>query len=450
MSSDSTVLGVVLLIRHGDRQGFYQDPKTYTPSATSITPLGNVQEYQLAQLLRSLYLNASSPSYIQGISTGLFNQNQVQVRADAGGEGGVIFDSTVSVVQGLWPPTPASNTTLANGTTIVGPLGGYQYVPVESVEPNEDVSLEGWTNCNTFNNATNRFYASPEFQQMQASSAAFLSELPQYLDGRPVTLSNMWNIFDFMNVNSIHNATFFNTLPPTFLAQARALANFHEYGVFTSPQLQGIGNIAGQTILPSILNGLHNIQNSSNPIKFVYEAISYKPFLSLFNMTGVAAAHPELAGIVEYAAAVALEVRQPVNGGALTLRFNFKNGTDADFVTYDLLGGNGDIPLNQFISTMSPVSINTTEQWCAVCANTVDRGCAAYVVATPMAQVSHQGISPVGAGFLGAGITLAVALAMIAVLAFLGLIAFGRRGKGLSRNVMLERRSSEGGSVEKA
>ena len=45
-----------------------------------------------------------------------------------------------------------------------------------------------------------------------------------------------------MNVESIHNATFAKALPPTYLEQARHLANFHEWGVFTSPQPNGIGN----------------------------------------------------------------------------------------------------------------------------------------------------------------------------------------------------------------
>lgn len=45
-----------------------------------------------------------------------------------------------------------------------------------------------------------------------------------------------------MNVESIHNRTFLDSLPPTFLAQAHALANFHEYGVFSDPDPDGIGN----------------------------------------------------------------------------------------------------------------------------------------------------------------------------------------------------------------
>lgn len=93
-------------------------------------------------MLRDIYLDPSSDSYI-GTSFPLFNQTQVQVRADAGGEGGVIFDSSVAMAAGMFPPTvrnvfvahypelngghviqPLYNTTLANGTTIISPFGG--------------------------------------------------------------------------------------------------------------------------------------------------------------------------------------------------------------------------------------------------------------------------------------------------------------------------------------
>lgn len=123
----------------------------------------------MGSLIRSRYLDTASATYIQGInpSTALLRQSQIAVRADAGDEGGVIFDSSVALLQGLFPVTSLSNITLANGTTVISPLGGYQYVPskfpmfelvhlakdvtarsVESVEPNEDVSLEGFTSCN--------------------------------------------------------------------------------------------------------------------------------------------------------------------------------------------------------------------------------------------------------------------------------------------------------------
>lgn len=126
----------------------------------------------------------------------------------------------------------------------------------------------------------NDFYNSTEFKAKANESAAFLSDLAPYLDGRPVNLQNMvstlvfldnvvaelityiflvecercsdmqilyrltWliQIFDFMNVNSIHNATFLNSLPPTYLAQTRALANWHQYNSFSDPSINGIGN----------------------------------------------------------------------------------------------------------------------------------------------------------------------------------------------------------------
>ncbi|KAG9315539.1 histidine phosphatase superfamily [Chiua virens] len=435
-SNDNEMLGVMLIVRHGDRRGFYQNPTTYTASHTEITPLGNQQEFQLGELLQSIYLNSSSSSYIPGMSTGLFNQSQVSISADLGGESAVVYDSCVSLTQGLWPATVDNNIILANGSTITAPLDGYQYVPIDGVEPDLDVSLEGFLDCNTFDTHTTDFYNSAVFQQMAEQSAAFLDLLPPYLDGRSVSLENMWNIFDYINVNYIHNTTFANALPSTFREQARALANWHEYNVFTDPSVSGIGNIAGQAIVPVVLNAFDDIVNASNPVKMSITAIAYKPLLSLFNMTGVAAANPQLAGIVDYASAVAFEVRQPSSGGEPVIRFNFKNGSDSEFVTYDFLNQTGDVPLSAFIDAVAPSAVNTTAAWCNVCQNSQERGCGALTLAAQQGRAAA--LSPmnlVGAGFLGAGLTLAVVIFSLAALAFLGLLGFGRRSKKWQRPV---------------
>lgn len=119
-----------------------------------------------------------------------------------------------------------------------------------------------------------------------------------------------------MNVQSIHNKTFNDTLPHGYLAQARDLANWHEYGVFSDASFDGIGNstssswvplllhysskhlVAFLTMVPSVTTAITRIVNASDPLKLHYSAISYKPFLSLFNMTGVNAngALPEAIG----------------------------------------------------------------------------------------------------------------------------------------------------------
>lgn len=54
-----------------------------------------------------------------------------------------MFDSAVAFWQGFYPPSTASNATLANGSMIVSPLGGYQYILIDALLPSNDVSMEG-------------------------------------------------------------------------------------------------------------------------------------------------------------------------------------------------------------------------------------------------------------------------------------------------------------------
>jgi prostatic aicd phosphatase len=161
-------------------------------------------------------------------------------------------------------------------------------------------------------------------------------------------------------VESIHNAKFFHEFPTTLLLQARDLANFHEWITFTDPTRGGIGNSAynplpfnymlisstsvdAYTIIPSLLNGLARVANTTDPLKIHYSAISYKPFISLFNLTAADPInHPVtpggFGGIVDYASVVVLEV---YNDNSLKARY--KNGTH-DFV---------DLPLNSSLSSVA-------------------------------------------------------------------------------------------------
>lgn len=50
---------------------------------------------------------------------------------------------------GMFPATASSNVTLANGEVVVSPLGGYQYVPLQTVGPTNNITLEPWTSCNS-------------------------------------------------------------------------------------------------------------------------------------------------------------------------------------------------------------------------------------------------------------------------------------------------------------
>ncbi len=47
--------------------------------------------------------------------------------------------------------------------------------------------------------------------------------------------------------------------------------------------------VAFRAMVPSVVTAMQRIANASDPLKLHYSAIAYKPFLSLFNMTGVVA-----------------------------------------------------------------------------------------------------------------------------------------------------------------
>jgi prostatic aicd phosphatase len=155
---------------------------------------------------------------------------------------------------------------------------------------------------------------------------------------------------------------------------------------------------------------------------------------------------------VNYAAALAFEVRN-TSSGETVIRFNFKNGTDDDdFKTYNFLGQLNDVPLSSFIDALSvwlsipivfpmlrsfqPHTINSTARWCQVCNNSRDRGCdaiAGVVSSGTTTSSDHHKISLVGAGFLGAGLTLAVIFAMFSVLLFLGRLTFVHKSRPRTR-----------------
>ena len=146
---------------------------------------------------------------------------------------------------------------------------------------------------------------------------------------------------------------------------------------------------------------------------------------------------------VNYAASVVLEVRQDASSSAEpVVRFTFKNGTEDSFHTYPMrfagwdgtANANADVPLSTFVNAFTPAGVNTTLEWCNVCGQTQERGCAALFAGNGTASVAalgghHERISPVGAGFLGAGLTVAVFGLVAAVLVFLGLLTVGRKGR---------------------
>jgi len=428
-----SVAGIVLLTRHGDRQGFYQSPLTYTAKATNLTVLGNLQEYKNGQDLRNMYM--AGDTAIAGLNTTVANWNQLRVMADAGGEGTVIIDSANALLQGLYPPY-TETITLANGSSVSW-ANRAQLIEVETIEADQSTWLEGYTECSGWTDRLNTWYNSSDFKAQAKIANPFFQSLSSILGpSRPATLQNAWNLFDFLNVESIHNATLSPQISNETLANARYWANYHEAGSFTDVDLTNVGNVAGQAILPPILSAMGDIQNTTTGLKFGYLAIAYKPFLSLFNMWGLPS--PLKDTVVDYASAAIIEVRTDN-----TMRLLFRNGTEGAFTPYALFNSTdaNSYPIADFKNQMQPYSLNTLTSWCDKCGETEARGCG------PLASLNGTGgagyasidstqgrhmVSPVVAGVIGAMVTLAVAAFALALWLLLGGLVKKHRGSSRS------------------
>ena len=418
-----SLAGIVLITRHGDRQGFYQSPTTYTASDTSLTVLGYLQEYKNGADLRSMYLTDNA---IAGLNTTVANSEQIDVIADAGGEGTVIVDSANALLQGLYPPYNET-IVLANSSTISWDRA--QLIQIETIEAEQQVWLEGWTSCNTWTQRLNAWYQSPAFQAQAKIANPFFESLSSVLGDRPATLQNAWNLFDYLNVESIHNASV--AVTPEELSQARQWADYHEAGSFSDPDPSNIGNIAGQAILPPVLSSINGIANSTSGLKLSYLAISYKPFMSLFSMWGLPS--PLNSTVVDYASAVVLEIR--TNN---TMRLLFRDGVEGDFAAHALFGSadSESYPIDDFMSRMEPYSLPDLSSWCNACGTTDARGCATLAAlngtggagyASATSTQGRHAVSPIVAGLIGAFVALAVAAAVLALWLLLGGMARKRQ-----------------------
>ena len=138
---------------------------------------------------------------------------------------------------------------------------------------------------------------------------------------------------------------------------------------------------------------------------------------------------------MNFAASIALEVRTSPSTGPF-IRFNFKNGTDdSTYNTYGIMGStSGDVPIETFINNLSPIEVDNLPQWCNLCGNNYSRGCQFLQAGNVSADTSGLkwggNVSPVGAGFLGAGLTVFVAGVLMAVAFVLGVLRVRRKPFG--------------------
>lgn len=249
-------------------------------------------------------------------------------------------------------------------------------------------------------------------------------------------------VFDYINVAEIHNATIpsSNLLDNTTLFQLKTLANAHEFGLAynATDDMRAISGmqLAGEilTYMNSTISGFAKHNN-----KLGIQFGAYATFLSFFGLTNLTAADERFYGVNDYASSMVFELFTTADVGStapstddLSVRFLFHNGTSEtspDPTTYPLFGQSSTtMSYNDFVGNMSNIAVRSTEQWCTKCGNFTGT-CAAYDPSSSGSSGSDDGsssgdsgshISTAVGGVIGAMVTLAVILGVEALILVLG------------------------------
>lgn len=411
----------LVFTRHGDRTAKWY--KGY-----QMTNLGAQQVYQSGQFYRERYLTGDHP--INGISRDEVSSSQIWASAP---DQHVLFQTATNFLQGLYPPLDNSSSAienLNNGTDIEAPLEGYQFVLIhgEGESDPDTIWIKGDDACPNYDVASRSYRNSAEYQATLEASADFYSKfegtLAPIMGAENVSYAKAYDVFDLLNVASIHNRTVvtapFETEPFSIdsadLDQLRYYANEwewnHNYNASEPDR-----SIGGMTLAGGILHQLDMTVKGSAKVKFSLMAGSYDTFMSFFGLANLTAASPDFMGLPNYAASMAFELfsdEQHFKEEDLMVRFYFRNGTgeSQDLNPFPLFGEDRvDLPYAEFVRELRGRSIYSLEQWCATCAATEDFCVAANKTATATTSSdngSDTNLSNTAAGGIGAAVTLAV------------------------------------------
>ncbi|KAF2404204.1 phosphoglycerate mutase-like protein [Trichodelitschia bisporula] len=427
--ADETVYGAYIFHRHGDRT-----PKSLPP--TRLTSLGYTQVYTAGQYFRERYVSSNATLKVAGLEPDVVNQAQIAVSAPLDT---VLENSAYAFLQGLYPPSE-SKETLRNGTVVQAPMGGYQLIPVTEVSAGAGSEDNPWlqdaSGCLGATTSSNSYFFSAEYAGKLKQTKEFYSSLVPVVNDTfakdYVTFKNGYTVFDLINVATIHNTSIpsANLLTPQTLYQLRTLADAHEWGLAYNAS-DNMRAMPGMLLAAEILSAFNSTVISKGKSKLNIQFGAYATFLSFFGLADLPAASVDFTGLPDYASAMLFELFAP-NGSSpspqaedLRVRFLFKNGTageGAPPVAFPLFGGSEmDVSYPVFVEKLSKFAVTTTEDWCSKCRNTAGVCAGASVAGTKSAKQDKKGgISAAIGGVIGAMVTLAVVLGLLALVMLVG------------------------------
>lgn len=353
--------------------------------------------------------------------------------------------------------------TLNNGSETTAPLNGYQYVQIhsKSEEDPDTIWIKGDDDCPVYNAAAKTYQKSDDYLFNLDNSRNFYKQftdvLAKNMPAENVSYAHAYEVFDLLNVGSIHNASVKSAITASQLDQLRYYADASEFAQNYN-ETQPDRSIGGMTLAGGMLRQLNQTVSTQGKLKLSIFIGSYDTFLAFFGLTNLTDANPNFMGLPAYASSLALELFTeknmttfPADIGDLRVRFLFRNGTDAPLTAYPLFDRTEDsMPYSDLTVELASRSIQTVADWCSRCQSTAgfctqDEYASPGETAAPVVRSneSKPRLNNAQAGVVGAMTTLGV----VALLAAAVFFARRTRSKSVDRPAMAKRAGgSESGS----
>ncbi|KAI8964799.1 phosphoglycerate mutase-like protein [Daldinia sp. FL1419] len=471
-SANETVWASFAYVLYGERTPFQGD------LIPTLTPLGAQQLYSQGSLFRARYLSNSSlsdednaittNSPIAGLERQALDNSQLSIYSTTDD---YVVGGGLAFLQGLYPPVTrafadsnggSNASTLANGTAVNYPLGGYQYPNVRTVpttDPNS-VWLEGHVACTEYWSSDLDYQDSDAAQKMYNSTSVFYERtwdevFPNTLPNTMLNFDYAYDLYDYAQYAYDHDESIHDSLGEDRLAILRNLANSQQFALngnlSASGSQQGdmIRAIAGRTLAAKVVSQLSaHIDSAGSANKLTLMFGSFEPFLSFFSLADL----PNVAGtfrqIPNPGATIVFELFTTDDDAAYPrqdiswVRFLYRNGSgdDVPLTEYPLFGRSNSetrMTWSDFEAEIGKFAIWELSDWCSMCSSITlfcdaltrsSEGLNGSPSGNRANQNSNSSLSPAVAGVIGAATTIAVfGLASITAFVF-GNLRIRRKG----------------------
>ncbi|ODV88128.1 hypothetical protein CANARDRAFT_26284 [[Candida] arabinofermentans NRRL YB-2248] len=452
LSDDLSCVGTFIFGRHNDR---------VVKPANYLTTYGARRQVASGNFHRERYFgldadgnSVDSDFVISGLNPeGYFVYGDTYAQTSAAT---VLEYSQISFLQGLYPQSNAVNEVkslqisqepqLANGTDVVSPLNGYQYVFMDiQQEDSEDyIWIRGDANCPASDDAVADWYNTDAFLSMNESTYDFYQSLSSVLPKKKwpkwkLNFGNAMSISDYMYVNSIHNETLAAEWNSTLLHQVLTLADSAQWGIsYDANDKLNNFTIGGQTMLGAVVNYLNTTKVEGSPY-INYFTGAFNTMYQIWGLMDLNLVSDNFTGMPDYGATLVWDLLQSNSSSDYFVQFSFRNGTDdTDLInSYPIFNSSSTVMAwDDFVSNMEKVSIRSLQSWCSACSSEAEQ-CVQYSSTyTEASDLKSKGVSlseladgdysslnldngsslsNAAAGGIGAGVTIGVFLILGAV-----------------------------------